>query len=549
MLLAVLFPVMSPQGTVSSDEGAYALQAKALQHGSWAYDYKAAPLDPDGHAFPVVLSNRHGDQYYAYIQHPSYPVLLNGVSALVGFTLGLHLLALLGTLGIAVSAWLMAGEIDPRFARAAFWVAAVSPALVNGYLVWAHTLAAAIAGMTLVLLVRTVRRGPAGRRTVVMAAGLAAGVLLRSEGLLFASVVAVVAAAVAWRRPADACGDVSPPGICVRAASAAVALAGLACPAVAAALLERLWTRHIVGGGYDNLHDRAAGTPWLPGRLSAAWHDLLQGSYTGSGRMLAPFALFAFVGFGALALRRWRDDSVVALWIGAAVAVGLAAVQFVVYPLEPISGLFAAWPVALLGLVLVRWRREGPVVPILGATAGLFALLVLSSEYPDGGGVEWGGRFYFPLLVPLAVLAVVGLAGRLAEAPSAGRYVATGLLASVALSGGLLGVASGARMRADAAGLAAAVARHPSPVTVTTVPALPRVVWSTDQNLSWMLTDSAGLRDLLMDLRSRGLTEVAVVTWRPGPGLAASNAGFSSTKEVSEPALAAHDLGLFVLRS
>ncbi len=550
LLLAVLFPFMGPKGSLTSDEGAYAVQADALAHGSWVYDYKAAPLDPDGRYFPLVLSSQSDGHYYAYIQHPAYPMLLRGVSAVVGPTLGLHLLALLGTLGTAAAAWLLAGEVDGRLRRSAFWVAALGPALVNGYLLWGHTLSAAMAGLTLVALVRSVRRGPTRPRTIAIAAGLAAGVLLRSEGLLLAGTVGFVAACLAWRRPVAETQRFGPAPGGIRAVRAAVACVVLAGPSAVAVLTERLWVRHIVGGAYDNFTDRSAASPWLSGRFSGAWHDLFQGpNVDGPGRVLALLALVAVVSFGLVGLRRWRDDSVRALGIGVVIAIGLTAVQSVRYPLEPISGMFVVWPLALLGLVLVRWRTEESVVRILGVTVGLFALAVVTTEYPAGGGLEWGGRFFFPVLAPVAVLAVVGLDRRLRLAPLAGQRAATGLLAAIVFTGALSGVASGARIRGDASGLAAAVARHPAPVTVTTVPALPRVAWSTPGTVHWMLTDTVGLHDLLAGLRSRGLTEVVVVIWRPGPGSAATAAGFEAVEEMDEPALGAHNLGLYVLRA
>ncbi len=47
------------------------------------------------------------------------------------------------------------------------------------------------------------------------------------------------------------------------------------------------------------------------------------------------------------------------------------------------------------------------MVAILGAVIGTFGVVVLASEYAIGGGVEWGGRFFFPALAPLAVAAMV----------------------------------------------------------------------------------------------------------------------------------------------
>ena len=77
----------------------------------------------------------------------------------MGRTFGLHLLNLLGVVGAAVAAWLLAGELDPRLRRPAFWLAAGGPVLVNGFLVWAHAPSAALAGLALVAAARIVRRG------------------------------------------------------------------------------------------------------------------------------------------------------------------------------------------------------------------------------------------------------------------------------------------------------------------------------------------------------------------------------------------------------
>ncbi len=95
--------------------------------------------------------------------------------------------------------------------------------------------------------------------------------------------------------------------------------------------------------------------------------------------------------------------------------------------------------------------------------------------------------------------------------------------------------------------MVAAVARRRSPVTVTTVLAFPRIAWSTNDTVNWMLTDGIGLPDVLAGLRARGIDEVSVVTGRPGPTTA--DTGFASVEEVHEPVLGAHGLGLYVLRT
>src|SRR5262249_761926 len=155
--------------------------------------------------------------------------------------------------------------------------------LVNGYSLWAHTLSAAVAGLSLVAAVRIAKRGPTVGRCTAVAGGLAAGVLLRSEALLFAGVVVVVLAATA------------------QAQRVRLLVLGLAPPA--AALGERMWVRAVAGDAYENLRPRGSGPGIVSSRVAAAWHDLFQASGFGVVR------LALVVAFGALALRRWDPRS------------------------------------------------------------------------------------------------------------------------------------------------------------------------------------------------------------------------------------------------
>lgn len=525
VVLIALLPLMGPRSAMTSDEGAYALQVKALEAGSWRYDYRAADLDPASDHVPISNINGRGRDFFPYIQHPAYPRLVQAAVAVLGETVGLHLWSLLGTIGVALAAWLLAGEVDPRLRPAAFWLAAAGPALANGYALWAHTLSAAVAGLALVGAIRIARHGANGARLLATGAGLAAGVLLRSEGVLFAAVVVLVLA-VTTRRPR-------------------LLLLGVA-PA-AALLAERAWIRHIAGGAYDNLRARGASSSYFHGRIAAVWHDLFQAPGLGV------VALFILVGFGVKALRRWDRSSPQAIAIACAVAGALAVTQFIRQPSDLVSGLFAACPVLLLGLVFA------PPVRLLTATAALFAVAVVATEYPGGGGAEWGGRFFFPLLAPLAVLAVHGLDRRLRASgelvtvePAAARpTVTSSLMAPAALAalvavGAMTSLLTTAHVRHEHAADMAAVLRHPAEVVVTTVPALPNVAWSVDGDVTWMAATHKALPGLLETLRAKGIGTVTVVTddWTGRDALAA----YPDVQQSREPALARLGLTLFSLR-
>lgn len=490
VIVAVAFPFMSPSSSFSVDEGAYALQARALQEGGWTYDYRAAPLDPAGDAFPLANVARSGTRAYPYVQHPAYQLLLSASSSVLGEELGLHIWSLLGTLGCALAAWLLAGEVDPRLRPWALWLAAFGPALANGFVLWAHSLSAAIAGLTLVAAVRMARRGPSVGRAGAVALGLVAGVLLRSEGLLFAGAVAAALVCVqprttGWR--------------------SRLVLGFVALPAGVMALVERAWVRSIAGDLYDNLQSRADGGGYLTERVTALWHDLFQASTLGI------VGLAVAVGFAIVALRRWTGDSRTGLAVAAACGAALAVAQFVRDPTQPVPGLFAASPVLLIGVALVRWRQVSAGVRLIGVATALFVVAVVATEYPEGGGLQWGGRFFSPVLAPLAVLAVAGIHARLAAAPRRDKTWAAGLLAALTATGAAMSLLTVGALRQTHAEVIAAVARHPAPVSVTTTAALPRVAWSINDRVSWMVADPRALAAVLADLRAHGVPGVTVV--------------------------------------
>ena len=523
VLLLALVLVMSPEASFTHDEGAYALQVSSLERGSWEYQYGARPLDPDGRWFPVALSWTDGERFFPYVKHPAYPVLLRWSTAVAGTAVGLHLVALLGAVGAAAAAWLLAGELGPSLRRPAFWVAAGSPVLVNGTLLWAHAPSAAAAGFALVAGARIARRALTPSTAALAATALAVGVLLRSEGLLFAGALAVAVAFLRFR----AAG--------ARAATAALAV--LAGPAALAAVAERAWVRSIVGHAVDDLTVRqgqAAPTSFLGGRLAGAFHSLLQGhDAVPAASLTVLVALGLVTGLGAGALRRWGPRSSRDLTIAVVGVLVLYALRAVQHPTEAVTGLLAAWPVAALGLVLLRRRTGGPTGDLCLGVVALFAGGVLLTQYTEGGGLEWGGRFFSPATVPLAVLATAGLASALRAVPAPARGRATAAVAGLVAASAVLGLVTVGRARAEQDRLIAAAARHPAAVTVTTVGVYPRLAWRTHDRLRWMSTDDAGLPELLGALRAAGVPDVVLVTRQGVPP--ASLWAYPDVRTVEEP--------------
>jgi hypothetical protein len=145
----------------------------------------------------------------------------------------------------------------------------------------------------------------------------------------------------------------------------------------------------------------------------------------------------------------------------------------------------------------------------------------------------------------LAVLAAAGLARAVAGVPDAERRPAVALLAALGVISAVFALATAGALRAREDRIIAAVERHPSPVMVTTKPALPRLAWRGDR-ITWMLTDHAGLPDLLASLRAQGVPEVGVVAGLDVP--ASALAAYPTAEERPEGALADDGVRLIILR-
>ena len=222
-------------------------------------------------------------RWYPYIKHPLVPAAMARLIVWFGRDAGVGLFSLAGTVAAAVAAWFLAKELDPRRSRAAFWLTATSPLLVDGFMAGAHTWAAAGAGAAAGAALRIGRHGPTVGTSAVLALALCGGVLVRSEGVLFAGSLLLAVALVRWRR-----SGLGP-------AISAVAVPGLA---VATALwLERRWVARIVDSGAPSDFvarvgpDGSGGTvggTYLLDRLQGIWHSTFEGTVAGPTDRQAP---------------------------------------------------------------------------------------------------------------------------------------------------------------------------------------------------------------------------------------------------------------------
>lgn len=510
-LLVLLIPGMEvDRAGWIDDEGLYGLQVEALEEGAWAYEYDGASFGHEDDSFPLLRAERGADgAVYPYVRHPAYPLALKLTADVFGSGAGVYVLPLLGLVLAAVSGWFLAAGADRRSAVVAFWLVAVSPLLVNGYVIWAHTLSAATAGLALVAAVRIVRRGLSIRDAGTLAACAAVGVLLRSEMVLFAVALALGLGFVLVRSG--------------RVREAAITLPLILLPMGLTVLGEMRWIHAIVGvpQGLPESRFHPGGRSFgslAADRARATWRVLFD-----SGDVASRLELFVMIALAALVIGgltlRVRDPShapvvLVALGGTALVALLLYRARFADAPLDAASGLFAAWPIVLLGLVAMPWKQTTDTERLVVAVVLLFAGAVFATQYEVGGGSEWGGRFLSPVVAPMATLVAIGLCRRLVDHRWRGRWAAVAMLAAVAVypaTRGLEAIATGRRFVSVLAGEAVSVS---SPVLVVGHPdlnSLPLWAWRTHDEVAWLVPKAGSLGPLLATLGRSGIPRVTVI--------------------------------------
>jgi hypothetical protein len=541
-ILAALLPVAGTGAVWSADEGALLYQASALADGrGWEFNHPLPAADPAGTAFPIHLSSwavdgspnagadcvdrANGCRYVVLAKHTTYLHTVAWLYGLGGYRLIL-LSSVLGTLLAAAAAARLTRMIEPTADRSALWLTGLaSPLLIDGYVAWAHTPAAAAIGWGMaLLLIGTGADGAVGRvrSLLAMAAGaalLAVACLLRTEATIAGLAVGVgfaLAARLAGRPPAAP--------VLVRTATPTVAAMLLAAAAagvgtVIGTVVDRV-TAYRTGGPVEPVgYDEAFGG--LVGRFDAFALTWLRPGYGGD-----PIDLFIMGGAAALlagAVVARRGPSTAPMVTAAlSVAVGLLAARFVVAPSALIPGLVMACPVLLAGLLLAGRRSLGqPSSAAVTAAFSVFCLGVLATQYRQGGGGEWGGR-YFAVGLPLGMaIAAVGVRRGLDRFDGQARrrlVVAGGTYLLLLSTLGLLGLrdvrgqTENLAARIDDAVTAAVAVEGSNPVVVTTIQGTGRWMWADVDRVPWLRVPSADLDQLGARLAAAGVDPVILVT-------------------------------------
>jgi hypothetical protein len=547
VVLLVALMAVGPIGSWTSDDGTYAIQAMTLERtGGWELQHPLEEADPTGAHFSFQGFEQGVEGWYLYVKHPAWIMVLS-VAYRLGGPAGLFVPCLLGAVGAAAAAWCVAGLGGRRLSIPAFWLVGLGPIGAQSTALWAHAPSAALAGWATYAAVAIVHRGPSLRRAAGLTVALSAGVLVRSEVPIFAIALLAALGGYGWLRR----GEGRSKGM-LRAVA-------LPCFAVTAVVMAELrWVAIVAPGAASGLTPRSDNEPigWVAGRIHGAASSLLL-SWLEPGSVLLGLAGVALLVLAGRSLFQESTgqpsgsaeaDGAVGEGApphrmpspGMMLAAGglmVLAVHNVIYLRLPIAGLAPAWPLAVVGLAAWRWTAAPAAERVMAVAAGLFSLAVLATQYAAGGGLDWGGRFFACLAVPLAVLAV-GAFDRLSAARvGSGRPVRRPVLIAAVVLGLVLpagaAVVTTESLRHTHAGIADRVVATDATAVVSLVPAINRLSWRTAPEIRWVTAvDAEDVRVVLDDLArlgerrvlvlGEGITDFDAPGWRStpaGPGL------------------------------
>lgn len=507
VVLLALVPLIGTGSSFSADEGAAIVQAKSLDRGDgWIVEHPFSAVDPTDVNYPLENSELGERGISPYAKHPLYPLVLAGAHRVAGVP-GMVLVSLAGTLCAAALAALIARRLDEALVRPTVWVVGLaSPLAFDGYVVIAHTVAAALAAGAVLLALRASERQSFGAALAV-APCVAAAVLFRTEAVFFAAGLAVVAGALGLASRRSRLPLLTVAG-------------GAVLAAVVTMELENRWTAHLVGAASGS-GSLAASVPGggVGRQMRGFLLTWLTTGYSTSGLVdLAVFVMAWGTVLAAVVVRRRPERGRLVVGVSALVAAS-AALALAAGPVHLVPGLLIAFPLLAAGLVLLDRTVLGTETARLALGAFVvFALGVMATQYERGGSGEWGGRYFalgLPLVVPVALLAVRNAGRRLDSAP---RRAAAGALVASMVAMTIMGVATlreshrrtDAMNRAIRAGVGSLPPSEPR-VVVATDGTLARKAWPTFDDVR-LLLNYGDLQDLTGRLDAAGVRQFVVVT-------------------------------------
>lgn len=550
LLLALLSVIAMWIGTSSAfvtDESLMVIQLNQLETAHrWTVDHPMPEIDPEGGAFAFRGALETRDGYILYPTHPLLVLLYLGAHRSFGLV-GLVGISILGAVGAAVGAALLAERIRAGSALVAFWLTGVgSPIFFDGFMIQAHTLAAALTTIAVLLALRA-----ADTSGVVSWATGAAAIactlvvaLLRTEGVLLAGAlgVATLAKLLSHRRLVHVGVGVG----CVGAG-------------LAAHLIDEAWIRAIAGEGSGSVSALAGSetaslvariTSLLGTRLGSLSYTMLMPGYRGiTIPELMTFVGASLVIAGAVVVRRHPHDrgSVILTAVGALTLLVRSVLLW-----GPVPGLLVAFCAGVAGLVLLdRAMVREPTVASLMLVVAAFVPAVALTQYSVGGHTEWGGR-YFALVVPLlAAVSAAALSRSLSKWDRQTGKVFRLSLAASALGLAVLGTSTirsaheRNRARTDSVLTAASSLAHDDgpPVVVTEDEQLARLLRGRASEVRLLTLYPAMLEKYLSRLARANVEEVLVVSVDPRATISHIPQSYALVGEVAPYRLQYRDAG------
>lgn len=468
-LVAVLWLLVLPSdSSVTSDDGAYAIQARAAADGEWSVPHVLAPVDPAGRTYPFLNSPVGENGFFPGGAHVAW-AWLDGIAFDVVGEAGLRVLPIVGFAGAIGATALLAHRMRQRqVAVLAAAIVVCSPMLFNALQLWAHTSVSALVAFVMAVSLRARTDGSAGASTSAVAAAAAAG-LLRADGAVFALATGVVL--TAW---------------CVRDRRIRGAATGIAVSA--GAVLGYVGSERLSA---DLIGDPISGRGPIPeggaervDSVSSAVRGVIH-TFLSWPDDPASFLVLAVAGSATVvAVLAARRGDRTATFVFLALAAACWVVRVVMWPDQLATGLLLAFPVALLsgvrGLRALRSEERFVATALVLAGAGIAA-----TQYDVGGGTNWGGRFLAPALPAIAVFAAVGVRELVAR-PATGSDLRIVLAALVVIPAvGSLVVDARTRLRHDE--IVERLDDVPRDLPVLTAhPAIPRLAWRTVDERNWL---------------------------------------------------------------
>ncbi|MCP5065266.1 MAG: hypothetical protein GY946_01755, partial [bacterium] len=378
----------------------------------------------------------------------------------------------------------------------------------------AHTVAAALVALAVLAFVRFLEH-PSVRWAFAAVLGLAFAIAVRNEAVLLSMALSATVVTLALRP--------------IRMRRLVLGLATGAF-SVLAFLLDAAISRSVFGAGGVSI---PAGSEeeigFVVGRVAGATTTLLAPAYN-QGEPLTTLLLVLILILGAYAAlvvgSRRSDREIARVVRGVSYMVLVATALRLISRREPdiVPGLLMAFPIGVWGLCLTaRMRLRDDRLRLLAAGAGLFVALVLVLQYNEGGGWEWGGRYFaiaLPLVGPLAGLGLVRGWERLAESARLPALLATCAVGAVLFVIGVGAVGDTRRLNGDlvdstlamTAGMETA---DEMAVIVSTERELPRLGYAHLDEARWLLAEPELLPDLVELLHESGVEEFVLATLRP----------------------------------